>query len=120
MPLLQRCTWTHYRPSGGWLAVLPALGVVLTALLLSGNAPPSYPVREGPIRTPSPSSPAPLLEDVTLAAGITRGHWQSGERITGLNEVIGPGACVLDYDGDGRMDLFVVGGQGQSRYHGSA
>lgn len=45
-------------------------------------------------------------------------HRQGGEKINGLDEVIGAGACALDFDADGWTDLFVVGGSGQSRYYG--
>ncbi|KPK48318.1 MAG: hypothetical protein AMS22_15640, partial [Thiotrichales bacterium SG8_50] len=62
---------------------------------------------------------APTFRDRTLAAGLVFSHLQGDEKLTGLNEVIGPGACVLDYDNDGWMDLYLVNGSGQTRFYGS-
>jgi HEAT repeat protein len=61
----------------------------------------------------------PVFSDRTLDAGIFFSHLQGDEHLTGLDEVIGPGACVLDYDNDGWMDLFLVNGTGQTRFFGS-
>ncbi len=51
--------------------------------------------------------------DVTKEAGL------SGEWIASSDVDIGPGACFLDYDGDGRIDLFLPdnGVQGMTLYH---
>ncbi len=62
----------------------------------------------------------PLFKDETLAWGLHARHQQSGDMLTGLNEVLGGGACVLDYDGDGWEDVFVVGGSGQHRFYGKS
>lgn len=60
----------------------------------------------------------PRFRDRTLQADITFSHLQGGEHLTGLNEVIGSGACAFDYDNDGWVDLFTVNGSGQTRYYG--
>lgn len=70
--------------------------------------------------TASPLPKQPLFFDATLQSGINFVHFQGDEIITGLNEIIGPGACVIDYDGDGWQDLFIVGGSGQTRFFGKA
>ncbi|MEM6456951.1 MAG: CRTAC1 family protein, partial [Acidobacteriota bacterium] len=46
--------------------------------------------------------------DVTDAAGLTFVHDHGGTGRKYLPETMGAGGCVLDYDGDGWMDLFLV------------
>jgi len=60
----------------------------------------------------------PAFTDRTWQAGLFARHIQGGEKLTGLDEALGAGACALDYDNDDDIDLFVVGGSGQSRYYG--
>jgi hypothetical protein len=60
-----------------------------------------------------------LMRDVTLEAGVIFSHLQGDERLTGLNETLGPGVCAFDFDNDGWTDLFLVNGTGQSRYYGT-
>ena len=67
----------------------------------------------------SASAPVrPTFTDETLRAGLTGTHVQRGDELMGLDESLGPGACALDYDGDGWMDLLTIAGSGQTRYHG--
>ena len=56
--------------------------------------------------------------DETLALGVLTEHRQGDDHLTGLDEALGSGACALDYDNDGSMDLFVVNGSGDTRYYG--
>src|SRR5215469_5149224 len=52
--------------------------------------------------------------DVTRSAGLNMQPWPSGYPSSGL----GPGACWLDYDGDGHPDLFLPdSGRGMALYH---
>jgi len=62
--------------------------------------------------------PKPIFSDQTLLAGLRHSHKQGGEKLTGLNETIGPGTCAFDYNNDGWIDLFIVAGSGQTRYYG--
>ena len=61
---------------------------------------------------------SPLFEDVTARAGIFASHQQVGDRLLGLHEALGAGACILDFDGDGLVDIFFLAGSGEHRYHG--
>ena len=60
----------------------------------------------------------PIIEDKTLAFGISFIHQQGDENLAAIDDVLGSGACVLDYDNDGWVDLFLVNGSGQTRYYG--
>ena len=67
------------------------------------------------------ASDTPLLNvqftDLTLSSGLFFTHQQGDQTLTGINESLGSGACVLDYDNDGWQDLFLVNGSGQSRFY---
>ena len=56
--------------------------------------------------------------DTALERGLLHKHIQRSTTISGLHDAAGAGACVLDYDNDGWMDVFFVGGQGQTRHYG--
>ncbi len=71
-----------------------------------------------PPSAPPPPLVIPVFADHTIQAGLWSTHAQRSGRIAGLDEAMGAGACVLDYDDDGWMDLFVIGGTGERRYYG--
>jgi hypothetical protein len=54
--------------------------------------------------------PKVTFTDVTDAAGIKFAHFNGAAGKKFLPETMGPGVCVLDYDGDGRQDLLFVNG----------
>jgi len=56
--------------------------------------------------------------DSTFQSGLFFTHHQGDQKLTGINESLGSGACVLDYDNDGLQDLFIVNGSGQNRFYG--
>jgi|GEM_PF-141457 len=68
--------------------------------------------------TDSKSISLPHFIDSTLDAGIFFTHLQGDKQLTGLDEIVGSGACVFDYNNDGWVDIFLVNGSGQTRYYG--
>jgi len=74
-----------------------------------GFAPPTAanPESAGPLPDVSPSGG---FTDVTLAAGITSRHRLPGDDLENIVDAVGAGAAFADLDGDGWLDLIVLGG----------
>jgi hypothetical protein len=69
------------------------------ALLLAAAAP------------PAPSSPPlPTFTDAAAVAGIRFRHLNGSPEKNYIFEAKGGGACLLDYDGDGLLDIYFVNG----------
>ena len=58
--------------------------------------------------TPSPAPPKVVFTDVTRKAGISFVHHSGAFGRKYLPETMGSGLAFLDYDGDGRQDLYFV------------
>lgn len=102
------------------------LGVLLVSalLLLVGLwRSPSINQFESQPRTASPSArlpviQAPFFQERSIESGLNFIHTQLSDPLAALTETLGSGGCVLDFDNDGLMDLFLVGGSGHTRYYG--
>ncbi len=73
----------------------------------------SYSSGEPPKRLPSalPESPSPVtFSDMTAACAITFKHAASPTAQKYLLETMGSGIALLDYDNDGRLDIFFANG----------
>src|SRR5581483_8378967 len=103
---------TPPRPSLRFLSRRLAAGL-LAAVLAAASAcdkpPPPPPAGTGPAES-APAGP-PLFRDVTAESGV-RATYRNGEeagRYTIL-EAMGGGVALLDYDGDGLLDVLLPGG----------
>ena len=61
---------------------------------------------------------APIFQQQSLDSGLIFSHLQLTDHLGALTETLGSGGCVLDFDNDGLMDLFLVGGSGHTRFYG--
>ncbi len=62
----------------------------------------------------APKNPPPFstFVDVAASAGLTRTmFYGEGTRATYVTEIMGGGCAFLDYDNDGWMDIFILGGR---------
>src|SRR5207302_2302278 len=84
----------------------PLLLAPLLAACLSGCVPHSRPV--GRISVPSPAAAGVRFADVTATAGIHFQHTSGRSGRFYLPETLGSGCAFLDYNNDGKPDLFLV------------
>jgi enediyne biosynthesis protein E4 len=64
-----------------------------------------------PPKTPAPTAPSPVtFDDITEAARVTFKHNGSPTSQKYLPESMGGGVALLDYDNDGRLDIFFTNG----------
>ncbi|WP_165245620.1 CRTAC1 family protein [Paludisphaera soli] len=91
------------------------LAAALPSLLCACGDPPASP----PERVPSPSAPVPLdpapagragprFVEVAESAGLTRVLHGGGPDKDHILESVGTGCAFVDYDADGRLDVFLV------------
>ena len=87
--------------------------VLLPALTLAGchTANPTSLTNGNALRADAKTAKGaqPLFEDVTQKAGLDY-HWSiTGKRPLTILQTIGNGCAFLDYDGDGNLDILLVG-----------
>jgi hypothetical protein len=97
------------RRRGKWLGILilAAAGSSLTIGALSRR------LFAGPAKSPARAGAA--FSDVTAAAGI---DFHFDRRPRNIKETVAPGVALWDCDGDGNLDLYLVGARGASRSGG--
>lgn len=105
------------KPLNYTLLIITVLLIAITAFSI-----PVTPLKYKEIKNTSPLAPpniiTPVFNDETIEQGIFQPHMQSSDTLSGLHESFGAGACTLDYNNDGWMDLFLINGSGQRRYFG--
>src|SRR5690242_11321009 len=86
-----------------------AAGLLAGALAAAGacsHSPPAGPAAGQPDEA-VPSAP-PLFQDVTADAGVQATYLNGEEEGNyAILETLGGGIALLDYDGDGRLDIYV-------------
>ncbi|MEJ2502699.1 MAG: CRTAC1 family protein [Gemmatimonadota bacterium] len=83
--------------------------VALGSVLAVGCRPASRTGADSPDgRAPAPDEPGAWFVDVTEYEGIDFVHTIGDDALSNIVETVGSGAAFLDYDGDGRLDLYLV------------
>lgn len=103
-------TW-QWRPAGaGWLALLAALGACRQPTL---EETPSLTAASHPATAAALPAAVPAaiqLRDVTASTGITFRHFDGASGRKYLPEPMSAGLALLDYDGDGLIDIYFLSG----------
>ena len=98
---------------------VPYLRTAVTMLLVASLSQPttSGETQQAPL---GPPDPAPTFSDVTGATGVDFQHHHGGTGNKQLAETMGSGVAWLDFDRDGRWDLYFVDSDGANAlYRGS-
>ena len=94
-------------PMVGGLAVVIAFRSSVTRSAPRGSTS-RQPVAALSVTPPVAAEPSDLFEDVSEKAGLRFVNQFCDSKIANIIESNGAGACWLDYDGDGLMDLYLV------------
>jgi hypothetical protein len=101
------------RPAG----ILLALALAGCSPTPSATPPPAAPTAVGAVPTPGPDRARPdpdgpplCFRDVSAEAGLNVPHFNAADGRFRLVETMGSGVGLLDYDGDGWLDIFVAQG----------
>jgi len=108
-------TWTDpdhlfISSAASWqITIMPLFIALLFAFAALSQAAVAAQQTEHAGQPPSIAIP-PRFTDIALACGVHFQHFASHTAKKYLIETMGPGVALLDYDNDGRLDLFVVNG----------
>jgi hypothetical protein len=86
-----------------WRFGLAALGACVIAGLLVALG-----CRSGPDRPPEEPPPPPWFQDVTAEAGLNFQHDEGPLGDWFMPQVMGSGVALFDFDGDGRLDAYLL------------
>ena len=107
---LQASTTQRDSPASRSL-VIAALAVVLAACCGASGCERDSSRTAPASRPPLPAETGMGFVDVTAAAGIDFVHSFGDQKFSNLVEAVGSGAAWLDYDRDGRLDLYIATGK---------
>lgn len=63
-------------------------------------------------------SVANIFTEQSLYKQLNHVHTQTSDKLSAIDETLGSGVCTFDYDNDGWVDVFFVGGSGHTRHYG--
>src|SRR5438105_12323842 len=100
------------RIRGPWAGAAGVLAGLLLALGCNDKSSSVATTADGP-KEAAAAGP-PVFEDVTAASGVKHTYRNGEDTANHLSilESLGGGAGLIDYDGDGLLDLFLPGGGG--------
>ena len=90
---------------GGWLFLLAGLCFLSGACSGAKNSAPEPEEPTGP----------PWFIDVTEEVGLDFVHDAGGERRHSMPQIVGSGAALFDFDGDGLLDIYLIQNGGPRR-----
>jgi hypothetical protein len=88
-------------------ALLSAVG--LTLCLAASQMQTAKTQDPGPL-----AAPTVTFLDITAQAGINFAHHNGATATATILNEAGPGLCTADYDGDGWLDVYLIGGEGHN------
>ena len=84
--------------------------LAFAAITLVSAAGASYAQAQAPAGT-APAAIRPIFTEVTAQSGITWTRSFGDHDLSNIVEGTGSGACVFDYDGDGKLDIYFPQGR---------